>query len=53
VGTEKQLEELLEQAVAGKIVPAIEVLEFDRISDVMQRLQSGAITGRVVIKIVD
>lgn len=51
VGTEKQMEELLEQAVAGIIKPKIEVLDFSECARVFEELKSGNITGRIVVKI--
>jgi D-arabinose 1-dehydrogenase-like Zn-dependent alcohol dehydrogenase len=47
------MDDLLQHAVAGHIKPAIEVVEFSRISEVMEQLKSGAVTGRVVVKILE
>lgn len=50
-GTERQMEELLKQAAAGKITPEIEVLDLDEISRIFEKLKSDQITGRIVVKI--
>ncbi|CAG1963040.1 unnamed protein product [Fusarium graminearum] len=51
VGTETQMEELLQHAVAGTIVPDITVLEFEQVGKIIRDLQDQTITGRVVLKI--
>jgi propanol-preferring alcohol dehydrogenase len=51
VGTEKQMEELLQHALAGDIVPEAKVLEFEEVGNVIEDLKKQQITGRVVINI--
>jgi propanol-preferring alcohol dehydrogenase len=50
-GTEKQMEELLQQAANGDINPSLEILEFDEVPNIFERLKENAVTGRVVVKI--
>lgn len=45
------MEELLQHAVAGTIVPDITVLEFEQVGKIIRDLQDQTITGRVVLKI--
>jgi propanol-preferring alcohol dehydrogenase len=51
VGTEKQMEELLQHALVGTIVPDVKVLEFEEVGKVIGDLQRQKVTGRVVVKI--
>jgi propanol-preferring alcohol dehydrogenase len=51
VGTEKQMEDLLQHALAGTIVPEIKVLEFDQVGNVIEDLKKQQVTGRVIVKI--
>ncbi|KPA38428.1 alcohol dehydrogenase 2 [Fusarium langsethiae] len=51
VGTETQMEELLQHALAGIIIPDVKVLEFEQVGKVIEDLQQQKITGRVVVKI--
>ncbi|KAJ5698070.1 hypothetical protein N7462_000075 [Penicillium macrosclerotiorum] len=51
VGSEKQMEELLQLALDGVITPAIEVFEFSETSNLIQRITNDAILGRAVVKI--
>ncbi|CAG7558760.1 unnamed protein product [Fusarium equiseti] len=51
VGTEKQMDELLQHALAGTIVPEVKVLEFDQVGNVIEDLKKQQVTGRVVVKI--
>jgi alcohol dehydrogenase, propanol-preferring len=50
VGTRKDLQESLEFAAEGKIKPTVETASLDAINDVFDRLRSGKVNGRVVIK---
>lgn len=50
VGTEKQMEELLDFAAKGQISPRVEVLDFDQVPEAIQRLKDDKITGRIVVK---
>ncbi|PKY04614.1 putative quinone oxidoreductase [Aspergillus campestris IBT 28561] len=51
VGTDAQMDELLRQALAGKLTPLVEVLEFSETARVIEGLKTDTITGRVVVKI--
>ncbi|KAI1618558.1 hypothetical protein EDD37DRAFT_677627 [Exophiala viscosa] len=51
VGTDKEMEELLEMAVHGDVVPQIAVFDFDEINNVMERLARFEIGGRIVLRI--
>ncbi len=51
MGAEKQMDELLQLAITGKIKPRIEVLEFSEIGLVFEKLRRDGITGRVIVKI--
>lgn len=51
VGTEEQMEELLQEAAAGKLEPAVEVLDFGEVPNIFERLKQNSITGRVVVRV--
>ena len=51
VGTEEQMEELLQEAAAGKLEPTVEVLDFEEVPNIFERLKQNSITGRVVVKV--
>jgi len=51
VGTEKQMDELLQLAITGKIKPLVEMLDFSETGSVFEKLRRDGITGRVVVKI--
>jgi len=51
VGTEQQMDELLQHALAGTIVPKVKVLEFDQVGNVIEDLKKQQVTGRIVVKI--
>ncbi|OBS23157.1 hypothetical protein FPOA_03713 [Fusarium poae] len=51
VGTEQQMEEILQYTLDGILVPKVKVVEFEQVGQVMEDLQRQAITGRVVVKI--
>ncbi|BDD56070.1 hypothetical protein MAP00_001548 [Monascus purpureus] len=50
-GTAKEMDELMEMAVAGDVKAHIEVFDFDQINDVLQRLGRSEIDGRAVMRI--
>ncbi|KAL5047266.1 hypothetical protein BDW71DRAFT_214164 [Aspergillus fruticulosus] len=50
-GTAKEMEELMEMAVAGDVKAHIECFEFDQIDEVVQRLGRSEIEGRAVMRI--
>ncbi|KAJ9615638.1 hypothetical protein H2200_001713 [Cladophialophora chaetospira] len=51
VGTDAEMEELLDMAVKGDVLPEISVHDFSEINDVMEKLARFEIGGRVVLKI--
>lgn len=51
VGTEKQMDKLLQPAITGKIKPLVEVLDFSETGPVFEKLRRDGIIGRVVVKI--
>ncbi|KAJ5444531.1 Alcohol dehydrogenase 1 [Penicillium daleae] len=50
-GSAKEMEELMEMAVAGDIKACIEVFDLADILDVLKRLENAEIEGRVVLRI--
>ncbi|PLB47991.1 alcohol dehydrogenase [Aspergillus steynii IBT 23096] len=50
-GTAKEMDALMEMAVAGDVTAHIECFEFDKIDEVLQRLGRSEIEGRAVVKI--
>lgn len=51
VGTEQQMEELLELAASGKVTPAIEVRDFSETPAIIEQLRTDNVAGRIVVKI--
>ena len=51
VGTEEDMDELLRMAVAGDVVPEVEVFELERLHDVVQRIADGTIVGKAVMNL--
>lgn len=51
VGTETEIQELLQLTVKGKIKPQIEVYDFNDINDVMGKLAKFQIKGRAVLRL--
>lgn len=51
VGTRKDLQECLQFAAEGKIVPTTETQPLEAINDVFTRMKQGKINGRVVLSI--
>jgi propanol-preferring alcohol dehydrogenase len=49
VGTRRDLEECLDFASRGKIKTDIQVRELDEINQIFDELDSGNITGRIVL----
>lgn len=49
VGTENEMNELLEMAAQGKIKPTVELFDFDDLDEVLQKLQKNEIAGRAVV----
>lgn len=45
------MEELLQHALEGTIVPDVKVLEFEQVGKVIEDLKQQQVTGRVVVKI--
>jgi propanol-preferring alcohol dehydrogenase len=51
VGTEEDMEELLDMAVKGDVVSKVEVFELAELDDVVQKLAEAQIVARAVMKI--
>lgn len=51
VGTRQDLHEALTFAAAGQVTSTIEVQPFDAVNDVLMRLRTGDVTGRVVLRV--
>ncbi|OCT54124.1 Alcohol dehydrogenase [Cladophialophora carrionii] len=51
VGTDAEMQELLQMAVKGEVVPQIAVYPFEEINAVMEKLVRFEIEGRVVLRI--
>ena len=50
-GTAKEMDELMELAVAGDVKAHIETYELDDIDDVLDRLGRSEIDGRAVVRV--
>lgn len=50
-GTAKEMDELMQMAVAGDVTAHIECFDFNEIENVLQRLGRSEIDGRAVVKI--
>jgi alcohol dehydrogenase, propanol-preferring len=51
VGTESEMAELLEMALARDMVPIVKIYEFDMVREVIQKLTRSQIGGKVVLRI--
>ena len=51
VGTEQDMEELLEMAIKGDMVPHIEVFELSQLDYAVQELRNARVVGKIVLKI--
>lgn len=51
VGTEEEMDELLEMVVAGDVVPRIEIFDLEDLHEVIKRIDDGTIVGKAVIKL--
>jgi propanol-preferring alcohol dehydrogenase len=51
VGTRADLKEALAFAAAGQVKATIETSPLEEVNDVLDRLRSGKVSGRVVLKI--
>jgi alcohol dehydrogenase, propanol-preferring len=51
VGSEKEMNELLEMAARGDVKPIVKVFEFERLDEVLGLLARGEVSGRVVVRI--
>jgi propanol-preferring alcohol dehydrogenase len=49
-GSAKQMDELLQLAVEGKITPKVEVYDFADAPKILQELQRYEVTGRKVVR---
>lgn len=45
------MQELLREAVAGRVDPTLEILDFDEVPRVFEMLKQNTITGRIVVRI--
>lgn len=51
MGSASELDELLQMAVKGDVVPQISVFDFEEINNIMEKLARFEIGGRVVLRI--
>jgi propanol-preferring alcohol dehydrogenase len=51
VGTEEEMQELLQMAAEGRVSTHYEVFDFDKVNEVMEKLVRYEIKGRVVLRI--
>jgi propanol-preferring alcohol dehydrogenase len=51
VGSEQQMVDLLQHALAGVIDPVVQVEEFSQVPQVFEKLENNQVTGRIVVKI--
>lgn len=51
VGKTTEMNELMEMAVRGDVLPMVEVFEFDQLDDIVHKLAKNQFKGRVVVKI--
>lgn len=51
VGTEDQMDDLLQAAASGKITPSIEVFGFSSVPTLIAKLKEDGISGRAVVKL--
>ena len=49
-GTAKQMDELLQLALQGKITPKIEVFDFEKAPEIIKQLQGFEVSGRKVVR---
>lgn len=51
VGTEEQVEALLDMAAKGQIKPHVEVADFSELPVIFNQLEIGVVKGRKVVRI--
>ena len=51
VGTAAEMQELLQMASMGDVIPRVEIFGFEAVDDVLQKLAKSQIAGRVVLRI--
>lgn len=51
VGTEQEMNELLDMAANGEVKAIVEVFEFSELDEVLQKLQRNEISGRAVVRL--
>jgi alcohol dehydrogenase, propanol-preferring len=51
VGTEREMNELLEMAATGEIRPMVDIYEFSELGEVLQKLQKNEVGGRAVVRL--
>ncbi len=49
VGTAQEMKDLLDMALSGDVAPMVQVFEFERVDDILQKLAKSQIAGRVVL----
>ena len=52
VGTRADMKEALAFAAEGKVKASIETTTLDDVNNVLERLRTGKVTGRVVLKMI-
>lgn len=50
VGTRQDLQECLQFAAEGKVKPTVEIQSLEAINEIFERLRSGKVNGRIVLK---
>lgn len=51
VGTEEEMDELMQLVVEGHVVPKIEVFELEKLDEVIKRIAEGRLSGKAVLKL--
>jgi propanol-preferring alcohol dehydrogenase len=51
VGTEEEMDELMQLVVEGYVVPKIEVFELEKLDEVIKRIAEGRLSGKAVLKL--
>lgn len=51
MGTEEEMDELLQMVVDGHVVPKIEIFELQQLDEVIGRIADGKLAGKAVIKL--
>lgn len=51
VGNEQQMEELFQFALDGTVLPRVQVSDFSKAGDILNKLKNDEVTGRMVVTI--